>query len=62
MEPVYWLAAGAKIVNSGGFGGHAVVLFVAADDIVDFVRTARESRSQRGNERFRALIQATPCR
>jgi PAS domain S-box-containing protein len=40
--------------------GTAVVLLVAADDIVDFVRTAREAASQRGNERFRALIQATP--
>ncbi len=59
-KPVYWLAAGAKIVTAAASVGTAVVLFVAADDIVDFVRTAREAASQRGNERFRALIQATP--
>jgi PAS domain S-box-containing protein len=59
-KPVYWLAAAAKIVTAAASMGTAVVLLVAADDIVDFVRTAREAASQRGNERFRALIQATP--
>jgi PAS domain S-box-containing protein len=59
-KPVYWLAAAAKIVTAAASVGTAVVLFVAADDIVDFVRAAREAASQRGNERFRALIQATP--
>ncbi|HEX4543914.1 MAG TPA: PAS domain S-box protein, partial [Candidatus Acidoferrum sp.] len=59
-KPLYWLAAAAKIVTAAASVGTAVVLLVAADDIVDFVRTAREAASQRGNERFRALIQATP--
>jgi PAS domain S-box-containing protein len=59
-KPVYWLAAAAKIVTAAASVGTAMVLLVAADDIVDFVRTAREAASQRGNERFRALIQATP--
>ena len=59
-KPVYWLAAAAKIVTAAASVGTAVVLLVAADDIVDFVRTAREAASHRGNERFRALIQATP--
>src|ERR1700756_4124314 len=59
-KPVYWLAAAAKIITAAASVGTAVVLLVAADDIVDFVRTAREAASQRGNERFRALIQATP--
>src|SRR2546423_6170247 len=59
-KPVYWLSAAAKIVTAAASVGTAVVLLVAADDILDFVRTAREAASQRGNERFRALIHATP--
>ena len=59
-KPVYWLSAAAKVVTAAASVGTAVVLFVAADDIVGFIRTAREAASQRGNERFRALIQATP--
>jgi two-component system, cell cycle sensor histidine kinase and response regulator CckA len=59
-KPVYWLSAAAKIVTAAASLGTAVVLLIAADDIVDFVRTAREAASQRGNERFRALIYATP--
>jgi PAS domain S-box-containing protein len=59
-KPVYWLSAAAKVVTAFASVGTAVVLLVAADDIVEFVRTAREAASRRGNERFRALIQATP--
>jgi len=59
-KPVYWLSAAAKVITAAASVGTAVVLIVAADDIVDFVRTAREAASRRGNERFRALIQATP--
>jgi two-component system cell cycle sensor histidine kinase/response regulator CckA len=59
-RPVYWLSAAAKIITAAASVGTAIVLIVAADDIVDFVRTAREAASRRGNERFRALIQATP--
>src|SRR3984893_5007995 len=59
-KPVYWLSAAAKVVTAAASVGTAVVLIVAADDIVDFVRTAREAGSGRGDERFRALIQATP--
>jgi two-component system cell cycle sensor histidine kinase/response regulator CckA len=59
-KPVYWLSAAAKVVTAAASVGTAIVLIVAADDIVDLARTAREAASQRGNERFRALIQATP--
>jgi two-component system, cell cycle sensor histidine kinase and response regulator CckA len=59
-KPVYWLSAAAKVVTAAASVGTAIVLLIAADDIVEFVRTAREAASQRGNERFRALIQATP--
>jgi PAS domain S-box-containing protein len=59
-KPVYWLSAAAKVITAAASVGTAIVLVIAADDIVDFVRTAREAASRRGNERFRALIQATP--
>jgi PAS domain S-box-containing protein len=59
-KPVYWLSAAAKVITAAASVGTAIVLIVAADDIVDFVRTAREAASRRGSERFRALIQATP--
>src|ERR1700730_13830684 len=59
-KPVYWLSAAAKVITPAASVCTAIVLIVAADDIVDFVRNAREATSRRGNERFRALIQATP--
>jgi two-component system, cell cycle sensor histidine kinase and response regulator CckA len=59
-KPVYWLSALAKVFTAVASVGTAVALLVLADDIVAFVRTARESATRRGNERFRALIQAAP--
>jgi two-component system cell cycle sensor histidine kinase/response regulator CckA len=59
-KPVYWLSALAKIITAVASVGTAVVLLVAADDIVAFVRTAGEAAARRGNERFGALIQAVP--
>jgi two-component system cell cycle sensor histidine kinase/response regulator CckA len=59
-KPVYWLSAAAKVVTAAASVGTAVVLLVAADDIVAFVRIARESAERRGDERFRSLIQASP--
>lgn len=59
-KPVYWLSVAAKVITAAASAGTAVVLLVAADDIVDFVRTAREAAARRGNEQFRAVIQATP--
>jgi signal transduction histidine kinase/CheY-like chemotaxis protein len=58
--PVYWLSAAVKIVTATASAGTAVVLPIAADDIVDFVHTAREAAARRGYERFRALIHAAP--
>jgi PAS domain S-box-containing protein len=37
-----------------------VVLIVAAGDIAEFVRTARQAASRHGNERFRSLVNAAP--
>jgi PAS domain S-box-containing protein len=59
-KPVYWLAAAAKILTATVSAGTALVLVVATDDIVDFVRTAREAVTGRGFERFRALVDAAP--
>jgi len=59
-KPVYWLAAAAKVLTAAVSAGTALVLVVAADDIVDFVRTAREAVTRRGFERFRALVEAAP--
>ena len=42
-KPVYWLSATAKVVTAGASVGTAIVLIVAADDIVDFVRTDNDS-------------------
>ena len=59
-KPVYWLLAAVKIVTAVASAGTAVVLIVAANDILEFVRTAREANTRRGNERFRALVNAAP--
>jgi PAS domain S-box-containing protein len=59
-KPVYWLSAAVKVVTAAASAGTAVVLLVAADDILEFVHTARESAARRGNEQFRALINAAP--
>lgn len=59
-KPVYWLSAAVKIVTAMASAGTAVVLLVAADDIVGFVVTARQAAAWRGNEQFRALVNAAP--
>ena len=59
-KPVYWFAAAIKIVTAIASAGTAILLLLAADDIVEFVLTARQAAARRGYERFRALINATP--
>jgi two-component system cell cycle sensor histidine kinase/response regulator CckA len=59
-KPVYWLSAAVKIVTATASAGTAVVLLVAADDIVEFVRSGRQAAERHGNEQFRALINAAP--
>ena len=59
-QPVYWLGAAAKILTAVSSLGTAIVLAVAAEDIISFVRTARQAATGRGQERFRALFMATP--
>jgi PAS domain S-box-containing protein len=59
-KPVYWLLAAVKVVTAMASAGTAAVLLIAADDIVEFVRSAREAAMRRGNEQFRALVNAAP--
>ena len=59
-RPVYWLSAAVKVVTAAASAGTSVVLLVAANDIVEFVHSAREAAARRGNEKFRALIEAAP--
>lgn len=59
-QPVYWLSASAKILTAVSSVGTAIVLTVAAQDIISFVQAARQLATGRGHERFRALFLATP--
>jgi PAS domain-containing protein len=59
-QPVYWLAAAAKILTAVSSVGTAIVFFAAAEDIASFARTARLASSQRGQQQLRALYMATP--
>ncbi len=59
-KPVYWLSALVKIVTALASAGTAVVLVIAAPEILRFVRTAREAAAQVGNEKFRALVESAP--
>ena len=59
-RPVYWLAASAKILTAVSSVGTAIVLVIAAEDVIALVRTARQVAMGRGQERFRALFMATP--
>ena len=59
-KPVYWLSAAAKIITAVASVGTAVVLLIAAGDIIAFVLTARQLAKRRGDEKFRALFNAAP--
>lgn len=49
-KPVYWLAAATKVLTAAMSAGTALVLLIAADDIVEFAHTTREAVSRRGFE------------
>jgi len=59
-RPVYWMSAAVKIVTALASVGTAVVLVLAAPEILLFVRSARQSAARAGNEKFRALVEASP--
>jgi len=59
-KPVYWLSAAVKIITALASVGTAVVLVMAIPEILRFVQTARESAARAGNEKFRALVEASP--
>jgi PAS domain-containing protein len=49
-----------KLALAAASVGTAIVLLVAADDIVAFIRTAQDAATRRSSERFRDLIQSVP--
>lgn len=59
-KPLYWLAAAAKVVTAVTSILTALILVLAAEDIAQFVRTARQLAARRGDAKFRALINASP--
>ena len=59
-HPMYWLAAAAKILTAVSSVGTAVVLAVAAADIVAFIHAARLLTTAEGNQRYRAVFVAAP--
>jgi PAS domain S-box-containing protein len=59
-KPVYWLSVTIKIVTAAASVGTAAALLFAADDILEFVPTARQAAARLGNEQFRALVDASP--
>jgi two-component system cell cycle sensor histidine kinase/response regulator CckA len=59
-KPVYWFSALVKVITALASAGTAVVLVMAAPEILRFVHTARESVARAGNEKFRALVEASP--
>jgi two-component system, cell cycle sensor histidine kinase and response regulator CckA len=59
-RPVYWFSALVKIVTALASAGTAVVLVIAAPEILRFIRTAREAAARIGNEKFRALVESAP--
>jgi PAS domain S-box-containing protein len=59
-KPVYWLSAAAKVVTAVSSVSTALVLAASADEIAEVVHSARDAAARRGNEQFRALIDAAP--
>src|SRR5262245_44979288 len=59
-QPLYWLSADASIITAVYTVGLAAVLLIAARDIIEFVLTARQLATRRGDEKFRVLFNAAP--
>jgi PAS domain S-box-containing protein len=59
-KPVYWLSAVVKILTAVASAGTCFVLIFYARTILNFVLEKSDIALLRGNERFRALVQAAP--
>ena len=59
-KPLYWLSAVVKVVTAVASVGTAGVLVVSADEIAEFVHSARDAAARRRSEELRALINAAP--
>ena len=59
-KPVYWLSAMVKILTAVASAGTCFVLIFYARTILNFALEKSDIALLRGNERFRALVQAAP--
>jgi PAS domain S-box-containing protein len=59
-KPVYWLSAAVKILTAVASAGTCFVLIFYARTILNFILEKSDIALLRGNERFRALVQAAP--
>ncbi len=59
-KPLYWLLTGAKLITALASMVTAVALLFYANEILEFVLGDAAIATLRGNERFRAVVQAGP--
>src|SRR5208282_4626596 len=59
-KPVYWLSAVVKILTAAASAGTCFALIFYARTILNFILEKSDIALLRGNERFRALVQAAP--
>jgi len=58
--PLYWLSAVSKVLTVVASAGTCMVLIYHARDILNFIEEKSDIALLRGNERFRALVEAAP--
>ena len=58
--PLYWLSAACKVMTGVASAGTCMVLIYHARDILNFIEEKSDIALLRGNERFRALVEAAP--
>ena len=58
--PLYWLSAVTKVLTGVASAGTCIVLILHARGILNFIQDKSDIALLRGNERFRALVEAAP--
>ncbi len=58
--PLYWLSAVSKVLTGLASTGTCIVLIFHARAILNFIQEKSDTALLRGNERFRALVEAAP--
>jgi two-component system, cell cycle sensor histidine kinase and response regulator CckA len=59
-KPLYWLSAVSKVLTGVASAGTCIVLIFHARAILNFIQDKSDMALLRGNERFRALVEAAP--